>query len=73
MSPNQLKVIMNSPVMIKSPHVQRAELIECFSLNINTDVEENEDGKEEAPEVAVDHKDIKYDNEEHQDSSGAIF
>jgi hypothetical protein len=57
MSPIQLKLIMNSPVVIKSPHVQRAELIECFALKINPDVEENEDGKDEAPEVAEDHKD----------------
>ena len=73
MSQNQLKVIMNSPIVIKSPHVQRAEVIECFSLNINPDVDENYDIEEEAPEIAVDHKDNKYDNERHQDSSGAIF
>ena len=73
MRPDLLSVIIISPVVIKSPHVHRALLMECFTLNINPDVDENQDGEEEAPEVAVDHKDMKNDNEGHQDSNGAMF
>ena len=73
MRPDLLSVIILSPVVIKSPHVHRALLMECFTLNMNPDFDENYYGEEEAPEVAVDDKDMKYDNEGHQDSNGAIF
>lgn len=73
MRPDQVSVIIISPAVIKSPHVHRALLLECFSLNINPDVDESQYIEEEAPEVAVDHKDMKYDNKGHQDSSGTIF
>ena len=56
--------------MINSQHVQRAELIGSFALNINPDVEENE---EETPEVAEDHQDYKSDNLADQEPRGAIF
>jgi hypothetical protein len=53
--------------------VQRAELIGSFTLNINPDAEDNEDGEEEAPEVDVDNQDDKSDNEGDQEPRGAIF
>jgi hypothetical protein len=66
-------VTKNSPVVINSQHVQRAELIGSFALNINPDAEDNEDGEEEAPEVDVDNQDDKSDNEGDQEPRGAIF
>ena len=70
-NPKQRKVTKNSPVVINSQHVQRAELIGSFALNINPDVENNEDG--EAPEVASDNQYDNSDNEGDQEPRGAIF
>lgn len=55
-NPKQRKVTKNSPVVINSQHVQRAELIGSFALNINPDVDEEVqefDGDDDAPEVTA--------------------
>lgn len=73
-NPKQRKVTKNSPVVINSQHVQRAELIGSFALNINPDAEDNnEDGEEEAPEVVEGNQDDKSDNEGDEEPRGAIF
>jgi hypothetical protein len=71
-NPKQRKVTKNSPVIINSQHVQRAELIGSFALNVNPDqVEDNQANveEEEAPEVTVN----ETDNQEQQNPRGAIY
>ena len=72
-NPKQRKVTKNSPVVINSQHVQRAELIGSFALNINPDVEGNEDGEVETPELEEDYQEDNSDNEGGQEPRGAIF